>query len=284
MGAGSSTSRGSRTPGRWRGPGPPRAGRVHAARRRARPAGVLRQRHQPGAPVRHGTDGRVPQGRAGPPDRARRRAGRERGAEGNEGRCDLAAHRRSGRDGRGPATPVQTRRGGSIRGVRRPGPAPGAGGGRVLRARPRRPERPRRAPRPAAGVRRDAVEQAGLPVRRAPVAGRRSWPARPAGREEARPQPRLDAPEQRRRDLDARHLGVPLVRRLGPGVPLRPAGPDRHGVREAPAAPDDARMVHAPERPAAGLRVGVGRREPPGTRLGRLDDLRDGPCAARRRR
>ncbi|MEI2691727.1 MAG: hypothetical protein V9H69_19320 [Anaerolineae bacterium] len=37
----------------------------------------------------------------------------------------------------------------------------------------------------------------------------------------AGPQPRLAASLQRRRDLDARQVGVSLVRRLGPGLPLR---------------------------------------------------------------
>ena len=47
-------------------------------------------------------------------------------------------------------------------------------------------------------------------------ASRRRPPAAPA-----RPQSRLDAPQQRRRDLDARQVGISLVRRLGSGVSLR---------------------------------------------------------------
>ena len=64
---------------------------------------------------------------------------------------------------------------------------------------------------------------------------------------------------RRRRAADARQVGVPVVRRLGHGLPLRGAGADRPGLRQAAADPADARVVHASERPAAGLRVGVRR-------------------------
>ena len=49
----------------------------------------------------------------------------------------------------------------------------------------------------------------------------------PPRRAPARPQPRVDAPVQRRRHLDAGQVGVPVVRRVGPGVPLRAAGAGR---------------------------------------------------------
>ena len=51
-------------------------------------------------------------------------------------------------------------------------------------------------------------------------------PPPPASRRQ-RPQRRLAAPEQRRRHLDARPVGVPLVRGMGPGLPLRAARPRR---------------------------------------------------------
>ena len=70
-------------------------------------------------------------------------------------------------------------------------------------------------------------------------------------------------PEQRGRDLDARHVGVPVVRGLGPRLPLRRARPRRPGVREGAAAADVPRVVHAPERPAARVRVGFGDVNPP---------------------
>ena len=94
--------------------------------------------------------------------------------------------------------------------------------------------------------------QAVLPLRRRPLAARRPGqaPRRPPERL-ARPQPRLDAPLQRRRHLDAGQVGVPLVRRLGPRLPLRPAGARRPRLRQGAARPAAARVVHAPERPAA---------------------------------
>ena len=98
------------------------------------------------------------------------------------------------------------------------------------------------------------------------------------------PQPRLAAPQQRRHHLDARQVGVPLVRRLGPGVPLHPAGAGRPGLRQGAADAAAARVVHAPERPAPGLRVGLRRRQPAGARLGGLARLQDRADASRRRR
>ena len=53
-----------------------------------------------------------------------------------------------------------------------------------------------------------------------------------AGGAPARPQQRVDAPLQRRRHLDARQVGVPLVRGLGPGVPLRRRW--RSSIRSSP--------------------------------------------------
>ena len=69
----------------------------------------------------------------------------------------------------------------------------------------------------------------------------------------ARPQQRLAASEQRRHHLDAGQVGISLVRRLGPRLPLRHLRADRPGIRQAAARAADARMVHAPERPAARL-------------------------------
>ena len=100
--------------------------------------------------------------------------------------------------------------------------------------------------------------QAVLPLRRRSAG---STATRQARRRRTRagngPQPRVDAPEQPRRHLDARHVGVPVVRGLGPRLPLRRARARRPGVREVAAAPALPRVVHAPERPAAGVRVGV---------------------------
>ena len=106
---------------------------------------------------------------------------------------------------------------------------------------------------------------------------RRAIPAQPPPPAEraARPQQRVAAPLQRRRHLDAGQVGVPVVRRLGSGVPLRAARAGRPRVRQGAARAAAARVVHAPERPAAGLRVGVRRRQPAGARLGGVARLQD---------
>ena len=142
----------------------------------------------------------------------------------------------------------------------------------------------RRDERDAAGVRRAALVEAVLPLRRQDWLEGDPGAAAAAGRATARPQPRVDAPLQRRRHLDAGQVGVSLVRRLGPGVPLRAAGAGRSGVRQGAARAAAARVVHAPERPAPRVRVGVRRRQPAGARLGRLARLQDRAEAPRRRR
>ena len=48
---------------------------------------------------------------------------------------------------------------------------------------------------------------------------------------------------QRRRHLDARHVGVPLVRVVGPRVPHGRAGDGRHRLRQGPARTDAARAA-----------------------------------------
>ena len=142
---------------------------------------------------------------------------------------------------------------------------PARGGRRVLRG-PRPAGHAGGGARHAPGLRRDALEQAVLPLRRGPLARRR--PGRPAAAAgaPAGPQRRLAPPVQPRRHLDARQVGVPLVRRLGPGPALRDPGPRRPRVRQGAAAPGHARVVHAPQRPAPGLRVELRRRQPAGAR------------------
>ena len=86
------------------------------------------------------------------------------------------------------------------------------------------------------------------------------------------------APLRRRRHhVDARSVGVPVVRGLGPGVPRGDVRPHRPDVREVPAPAAVPRVVPAPERGPARLRVVVRRRQPAGPRGGglpRLDDRR----------
>ena len=93
-----------------------------------------------------------------------------------------------------------------------------------------------------------------------------------------RSQQRLASPRLLRRARDARSVGVPVVRRVGPRLPRGALGTPRPGVREVPAPRPAPRVVHAPERRAARLRVELRRRESAGTRDGgpaRLSDRRE---------
>ena len=134
----------------------------------------------------------------------------------------------------------------------------------------------RRAPRRPAGVRRAAVR-----ANSSITSSVKDWldgdpdqPPPPAEPQE-RPQPRLAAPVQSRRHLDAGQMGVPVVRGVGPGVSHAADGPGRRRVRQGATAAVPARMVHAPERPDSGLRIRVRRRESAGPRLGLLAGLQD---------
>ena len=179
----------------------------------------------------------------------------------------------------GPAATVELRlrlrpdgaepAGGGARRRLRPGrgPAP-AGGRRVLRrADPAGPPG-RRGGGDAPGVRRDALEQAALRLRRGPLAGGRPDPADPAGVPQWRAQRPLDQLRRVRRHVDAGQVGVPVVRRLGPGVPLRRPRPSRPGVRQVPAAAAVPGVVPASQRGPPRLRVGLRRRQPPRAGLG----------------
>ena len=77
-----------------------------------------------------------------------------------------------------------------------------------------------------------------------------------------------------RHHVDAGQVGVPLVRRVGPGVPLRGAGARGPRVRQVPADPAVPGVVPAPERGPAGLRVGLRRREPAGAGVGGAGGVR----------
>ena len=127
----------------------------------------------------------------------------------------------------------------------------------------------------APGVRRDALEQAALLLRRRALARRRPDAAAAAGVAARRPQRALAQLRRLRHHVDAGQVGVPVVRRVGPRLPLRRAGPRRPGVREVPAAPAVPRVVPAPERRAARLRVGVRRRQPAGAGVGGARGVRD---------
>ena len=79
----------------------------------------------------------------------------------------------------------------------------------------------------------------------------------PPPRQGRYPQRRMAPSRRSRRDLDARYLGVSLVRRLGSGVSLRRLHSDRPGFRQAAAPASDQRTLRAPERAAPRLRMGV---------------------------
>ena len=147
---------------------------------------------------------------------------------------------------------------------------PGAGGRRVLRG-----DRPRPTSTPSA-MRVLRQSCAGLvwskqiyPYRvNRWLDGDPGQPRPPAGSPH-RPQRRLAAPGLLRRAGDAGPVGVPVVRRLGPGVPHDHLGAPGPGVRQVPAAGAAAGVVPAPQRGAAGVRVELRRRQPAGPRAGR---------------
>ena len=97
----------------------------------------------------------------------------------------------------------------------------------------------------------------------------------PPGVAPRRQEPPLDHLRGVRHHVDARSVGVPVVRRVGLGVSLHRARPRRSGIREVPADPPLPRVVPASERRAARVRVGVRRRQPPGAGVGCAAGLRD---------
>ena len=180
---------------------------------------------------------RVPEGRDQRPRRVGR-GDREPRADGTK-----AAFRTASRSPR-------ARRSSSGCGCVRPrGPASAAGrtsptsstaraarGRRVLRRADAARLLRRRGDGDAPGVRRDAVGQAVLPLRRR-SAGSTAIPrsrAPPEARRHGAQRP-LAALRRLRHHLDARPVGVPVVRRLGPRLPLRRARARRPRVRQVPA-------------------------------------------------
>ena len=134
----------------------------------------------------------------------------------------------------------------------------------------------------APGARGPAVVQAVLPLRRRRT-GSTATPASRRRRPSARhgPQPRLDAPLQRRRHLDAGQVGVSVVRRVGPRVPRDPDGAGRSGVRQGAARCSccaSGTCTRTGRLPA--YEWDVRRRQPAGARLGGLARLPDRRRAA----
>ena len=140
-----------------------------------------------------------------------------------------------------------------------------------------------RGPGDAPGARRDAVVQAVLRVRRPPLAARARRQPVGAGRRPGA-QRGLVPHGRRRRHLDAGQVGVPMVRGLGPGLPLRPAVARRRGLRQGAGRAAAAHALHAPERRDPGLRMELLRRQPAGHRVGGAVRLRARGRDPRRRR
>ena len=254
---------------------PPGAG----GRRRPR-AALLRERDQRRAAVRRAGHDRVPQGRHRRPRRQRRRDRQPRQHR-HQGGVPLPPRDPGRRHRDGPLAPVDGRRprpDGWLRVERLV--ARRVGGRRVLRRPDPRRRNPRRSHGDAPGLRRDALDQAVLQLQRRRLARRR--PGRTAAARTAPPRPQRPlAPHgQLRRHLDAGHVGVPLVRGVGLGVPLRHPRPRRPRVRQGAAPAVPPRVVPAPERPDPGLRVELRRRQPAGARLGRAAGVRDRRPAA----
>ena len=120
-------------------------------------------------------------------------------------------------------------------GVRRDDRGADRRGRRLLRRDHASRRRRRRADRHATGARGDALDEAVLLLRRRPLArGARRPPALPEP-EDTDPEPRLVPHGERRRHLHARQVGVPLVRGVGPRLPLRRPRNGRPRFRQAAA-------------------------------------------------
>ena len=255
--AGRPAAAGRRPPARGRLPA--RLPRPLHPRRRPRPARAdrprLRQRDQRRRAVRHRPDPeseRVHQGRHQQPGRARRRVGREPGRARHQGRVlVLLRLGRAGPDGEHQAAALDrnppdefTFGSGFDAVVERPPRR----GGRVLRPSASPPtSTPRTATSPAA--RSPACCGTSSSTATTSSSGSRAirpTPPPPASR--SAPGARnvaLAAPRPGRRDLDARRMGVPVVRRVGPRLPLRAARPRRSDVRQGAAGPAVPGMGHA---------------------------------------
>ena len=239
-----------------------------------------RVRREPGAPLHGEREQRrtslgpaepdpVREGRV-PPVRRRRRDGRGESREGgHQGRGPVRPRRAGGRVRRRPAPPRGGAPGRPVRsGVRLDLRGPSRRRGRVLREDHAAFADRGRTPGPPAGSRGDALVQAVLLLRRGPLA-RRARRA-PAPREpDGDPERRVVPHVQRRRHLDARQVGVPLVRGVGPRVSHDLPLARRLRLRQAAAPPDAQEPLRASERADPGVRVELLRREPARSTPGR---------------
>jgi len=120
-------------------------------------------------------------------------------------------------------------------------------------ARQKKYQRRGHAAYPAPGLCRNAVEQAVLRFQCATMAQRRSAAAASAGEPQAWPQLRLAPPGRGRCHVDAGQMGIPLVRSLGPRLPLRHPVIDRRGICQGAARTALQSLADEPEWRAAGL-------------------------------
>ncbi len=251
-----------------------------------RRAALHRQRDEHAAPLRRARRAAQParEGRVPPRDRERRDGCREPGEARDEGVRALPLRGRAAGERLARAASRAGRRGHAVAARCRPEHRRRAPrrGGRVLRRDPSAEGERGGAERPEAGVRRDAVVEAVVPLRRRRVVRRRS-PGRAAARVAPHdPQPALASPQLDAHPLDARRMGVPVVRSVGPRLPRDHVRADRSRVREGAAVAPPLRAVPAPERPDPGVRVGVLRPQPPGARLVGLARLQHGPHPPRK--
>ena len=114
-----------------------------------------------------------------------------------------------------------------------------------------------------AGLREHALVQAVLQLRRGGLAGRRPGPAEAAGGTRAEQERALAELQRLRHLVDARQVGVPLVRRLGSRLPLRVPRPRGPRVRQVPARAAVPGVVPASQRCAAAYEWDFGDVNPP---------------------
>ena len=195
----------------------------------------------------------------------------EPGEDRHEGRRALRPRRAGGRLRVRPAPPVEGRRRAEVRrGVRGGAPAAAPRRRRVLRADHAALARRGRAPGPPPGARRDALDEAVLLLRPRPLAEGAPGAPAPRRRGPRRPERRVVPHAERRRHLDARQVGVPLVRGLGPRLPHDRALARGLRLRQGAAPPDAAEPLQPPERADARRTSGTSatstRRSTPGRR------------------
>ena len=159
------------------------------------------------------------------------------------------------------------------------------GGGRVLRHGHPAVARRRRGQRDAPGAGRHAVVQAVLLLRRRPRGWRSTAPSPSSSDGVAAPRNDQLAPHaQRRRHLDAGQVGVPVVRGVGPRLPLSRPDAGGRGLRQAAARPDAERRTTctraARSPPTSGTSATSTRRCMPGRRSSPTASTRRGGARA----